>query len=321
MKKILVITPTAHILGLNEIIESIPNSAIKYFPECTYTQFNSQSDADVIFTNPNKSNIYLGSKELKLFSNLEVIVTASTGTNHIDKNYCEVNDIKVISLTNERHVINQISSTAEHAFCLSMMAIRNSYAAAKSVQSKSWDYEPYVGRQFRELTIGVIGYGRLGRFYSHYCDSFGSRVIVYDPYKDVAHPRITQVNSLTELANKSDLVSIHVHVSSETIGLVDSEFFSACKEELYLINTSRGDIVNEQDLVQFLKINPKSKYATDVLADEINGVSNNCVIDFWNQHSNQVVITPHIAGMTREGQSIAYCHAAKLLLEFLNNKV
>ena len=85
---------------------------------------------------------------------------------------------------------------------------RNINSANKSVREGKWDYEFFIGRQLKSLTVGVIGFGRLGTFFSNYCDAFGSQVIVYDPYKDVNHPRICQCKSLDELTSTSTLPSI-----------------------------------------------------------------------------------------------------------------
>ena len=168
---------------------------------------------------------------MRIYPNLKVITTASTGTVHINIEAFTKQKIPVISITNERQVISKISSTAEHAFCLALAALRNAFPAYQSTLNGEWDYEPYIGRQFRNLNIGVIGYGRLGTFFSNYCDAFGAKVFVYDPYKDVLHPRIEQVDSLEEIAKHSDLVSLHVHVTNETEKMISESFLSKCKNK------------------------------------------------------------------------------------------
>ena len=180
---------------------------------------------------------------------------------------------------------------------------------------------PYIGRQISELTFGVIGYGRLGKFYSQYCDAFGSKVIVYDPYKDVTHPRIERVSTLEEIAKESDVISIHAHVTEETIHLLNSEFFNEVKDDVLIVNTSRGEIVDELSLLKKLKENKSIKYATDVLEGEFTSFDSQPLINFAKENPNQIIITPHIAGMTTEAQSIAYKRAANLLNNYLNQSV
>ena len=137
--------------------------------------------------------------------------------------------------------------------------------------------------------------------------------MVYDPYKSVNHPRINQVENLEEIASSSDVISLHVHVTDETLKMIDSYFLSKCKSSLVLVNTSRGEIVDEKDLIEFLSNNLKSKYCTDVLSEEIIEKESNPILRFAVSNQSQLVLTPHIGGMTIEAQEMAFSHAAKLL--------
>ena len=313
VKKILVITPITHLENVEDILESIPKSKIIYLPECDIDELKKNNDCYAIFTNPNKSNIYLGEMSLSSFRELRIICTASTGTIHIDKFFCKENNIKIISLTEERNVINKIPSTAEHSFALMLASLRNIPQSNNSVLENKWDYMPFCGREIKSLKIGVIGYGRLGSYFSNYCDAFGAKVSVYDPYKSVNHPRINQVSTIKEIAENSDVISLHIHVNKETKNIINKNFLANCKSSVLLVNTSRGEIVNEIDLVNFLIKNKDAKYATDVLSNEINGIYNNPIKKYFVNHQEQVIITPHIGGMTKEAQNMAFDHAAYLL--------
>ena len=313
MKKVLVITPVTHIKNVLDTLESINDTFLVVLPDCSVDELKTHSDAYAIFTNPNKSSIYLGKENLENFHNLRIICTASTGTVHIDKKYCQENFIEIISLTEERNVINKISSTAEHSFALMLSGLRNIPQSNISVKLGVWDYEPFIGRQINTLTIGVIGYGRLGTYFANYCDAFGARILVYDPYKSVNHPRIIQVNSLEDIASHSDVISLHVHVTSETLKMINRTFLSKCKSSCLLVNTSRGEIVDELDLIDFLSNNSKSKYCSDVLYEEIIEKDKNPILRFALSNESQVILTPHIGGMTIEAQEMAFGHAAILL--------
>ncbi len=316
--KILVITPVRHISGVPETLESIGN--VTYIDDPSAEEVQSViNEYDAIFTNPNKSKVFIGSEILNSTNRLKVICTASTGTNHIDKLYAAKLGIPILSLTEERKVINQISSTAELAFSLTMASLRHVVKSHQAVLEGEWNYEKYIGRQMNCLTIGVIGYGRLGSMYSKYCMAFESRVLVYDPYKKVNEDGIKQVASLEQLLQKSDVIAIHVHVTEETIGMIDKKCFDLMKSEVVIVNTSRGDIVNESDLVSFLKKNLNARIASDVLNDEIKSKEKSPLLSYAKK-SNQVIITPHIGGMCREAQEIAYGHAAKLLKSFFKVK-
>lgn len=312
--RILVITPVRHIEGVAEILDSI--GEVVYLDDPSPSQvLDLVGGFDAIFTNPNKSKVYIGSELLTRATNLKVICTASTGTNHIDKVCAAEKGIPILALTEEREVINRISSTAELAFALTMAGLRHVVRGHNAVMRGEWDYTRYIGRQMNCLTVGVVGYGRLGSMYAHYCKAFDSRVLVYDPYKTVGRKDMEQVASLPALLRECDVVALHVHVSEETVGMVNESCFRQMKNDVLLVNTSRGDIVNEEDLVKFLRANPSARVATDVLADEIRNREASPLLRYA-QDSEQVVITPHIGGMSREAQEIAYGHSAKRLKQY-----
>ena len=315
--KILVITPIKHIVGVPEILENTGHTT--YMDDPTFEEvIKVVNEYDAIFTNPNKSKVFIGRNLIDAATNLKVICTASTGTNHIDKAYAKEKNLPILSLTEEREVIERISSTAEHAFALTMTSLRHVVKSHNEAIKGIWDYTNYIGRQMNCLTIGVIGYGRLGSKYSRYCRAFDAQVLVYDPYKKVRNNELDQVSDLSFLLEKSDIVSIHVHVTEETLGMVNVECFKKMKDDVLIINTSRGDIVNESDLVAFLKKAPKAHIATDVLTDEIRNRLDSPLLKYAKQ-SDQVLITQHIGGMTKEAQEIAYGHAAHRLNEFFTN--
>lgn len=312
---ILVITPIKHIAGVSGILESIG--------QVTYMDDPSLSEVvaciakyDAIYTNPNKTKAYIGKEVIDAAKKLKVICTASTGTNHIDKVYAAERGLAILALTEERHIIESISSTAELAFALTLSSLRHVVKGHNATLHGEWDYTKYIGRQMNSLTVGVIGYGRLGSMYAGYCKSLGSRVLVFDPYKTVDKDDLEQVGDLKELLASCDVISLHVHVNDETFGMVDNELLSHMRDDVILVNTSRGDIVNERDLVVFLTEKPKARVATDVLANEVlNRIASPLL--HYAAISNQVIITPHIGGMTREAQEIAYRHAARMLKSFL----
>jgi D-3-phosphoglycerate dehydrogenase len=146
---------------------------------------------------------------------------------------------------------------------------------------------------------------------------FGAKVIVFDPYKNIENEEYEKAESLDELVSKSDIISLHVHVSEETTNMLDRDLFSKMKSDILLVNTARGDVLNEKDLVDFLSQNPKAKVATDVLCDEIRGRTSSPLL-LHSKVSNQILITPHIGGMTREAQEIAFNHAATRLKIFFD---
>jgi D-3-phosphoglycerate dehydrogenase len=311
---ILVITPVKHILGVPETLESI--GQVTYMDDPSLAEVVACiAQYDAIYTNPNKSKVYIGKEVIDAAKNLKVICTASTGTNHIDKTYAAEKNLPILALTEERHVIERISSTAELAFALTLTSLRHVVRGHNAALQGEWDYTKYIGRQMNCLTVGVIGYGRLGSMYASYCKAFGSRVLVFDPYKIVDKEDLEQVDDLKELLALSDVIALHVHVNAETQNMINAECLSHMRDDVLLVNTSRGDIVNEDDLVAFLIKNQQARVATDVLADEVRNRLASPLLRYAAA-SNQVTITPHIGGLTREAQEIAYGHAAARLEKF-----
>ena len=182
-----------------------------------------------------------------------------------------------------------------------------------------WDYTQFIGRQLDYLTIGVVGYGRLGTYFARYARAFGSRVLVYDPHATIEDESIIHAD-LDQLLKESDVISLHVHVTPETTGMVDQMWFSKMKHSVVLVNTARGEICDEEALIAFLEQHPGAFYATDVIANETVNKFNN-KLRSWALRTEQVLITPHIGGMTVEAQQIAYTHAANLLKKFLACRV
>ena len=275
--KILVITEISHIKDLKYFFKSFGNC--KFLDNPDYVDvLKIISQFDAIFTNPNKSKVMIDKKLLDHANNLKIICTASTGTNHIDVDYAKKKKIKVLSLKNQKRIINKISSTAELAFTFLLLSIRKVFQANQSVKSGLWDYTNFIGRQMNGLNIGIIGYGRLGKFFVKFCKIFNSNIIVFDPYKKVYDKRIAQVKNLDNLLLKSDVISIHVHLNKETTNMINKKSFLKMKKNVILINTSRGEVVNENYLIKILKKNKNMFYYTDVISSEIKNNKNSNLI-------------------------------------------
>lgn len=307
-KAILIITPVKHITGLMEKISMhfkviyLPNFKKK---DLKLLDTQKKNRIIALLTNPNMSNVRINKTITKNLKSLKYIVTASTGTNHIDNELISKNNLELISLTKDLSVTRKISSTSELAFALTLAAVRNIHTSNLSVKKGEWKYLPFVGRQLNGLTIGIIGFGRLGKIYYKFAKAFNSKILVNDPYiKKSKFKNITFV-SLQTLAKKSDIISCHIHHTDETEKIISRQFLKKVKKNLILINTSRGEIIDEEQVIKFLKINKNSKYYTDVISNEIEGRKKNIIYQHRVKLGN-LFITPHIGGMTIEAQRLAY---------------
>jgi phosphoglycerate dehydrogenase-like enzyme len=304
MKNIICITPIKHIDGMYEKLKWCGN--VIYEPEITKFKLKkvlSDLKVEYLLTIANKQNFILD-KEVLEDSHLKVINTCSTGLNHIDLDYCKKNKIDVWSLKEDYEVINDIPTTSELAFGLMLSLMRNIPKSFHSVRDGNWDYEPYVGHQIKGKTIGVIGYGRLGKIMCRLFDGWGVDIFVYDPNTDVDAEKYFEVD-LKTLLEYSDVIFLHTHVTDETRGMVDDEFLSQMKQGSYLVNTARGELVDEDSIIKFIEQGHLKGYGTDVIRDEFGNRENSKLVEFSIDPNNNVVITPHIGGMTVEGQQKA----------------
>ena len=312
--KLVCITPIRHLEGVYESLQDIMD--FEYHPNIKKHELNKlliDTGSYYIFTNPNKQNFILDEEVLK-YTNVKVINTCSTGLNHIDMDYCKSNNIKVWSLKKDYELINDLPSTSELAFGLMMSLLRNIPKSYHSVKDGNWDYEPYVGHQIKGKTIGVIGYGRLGKIMCDLFYGWGVKLLATDPYERITTARGVH---LSELLDKSDVVFLHTHVTEETRGMVDEEFLSYMKEGSYLINTARGELVDEEAIIESIKVGHLKGYGTDVIKDEFGDIENSKLVEFSINPNNNVIITPHIGGMTIEGQTKAYHWAINKFKEIL----
>jgi D-3-phosphoglycerate dehydrogenase len=307
--KIAVITPVRHLNGISELLST--KGEIFYLEEGTKSEvrtFLLNHDIDTILCNPNQQT-YKIDEELLRDTKISLINTCSTGMNHIDIQYCANHNINIYSLTNDYELINELPSTAELSFGLMLAMLRKIPTANQHVANYNWDYTKFIGRQIKDLNIGIIGYGRLGKLMFKYCDAFGANVKIYDPYVTSELDDRFRLNytcsSLRKLIEHSDVISIHVHVSNETKYMINKQILGYSKKKLYIINTSRGEIVNEDDIVSALDENLILGYATDVIENEFDDISNSPILRAMNSGKN-ILITPHVGGMTWEGQKKAY---------------
>jgi len=293
--KILCLTPIKHLDGIYEHLKSY--GSVDYKPDLEDVDFNffDMTDYDVIFCNPNKQRYMLDKYTLKDFKG--TILTASTGLNHIDIDYCKQKNINVLSHKEDMELLNDLPSTAELAFGLMLSIIRNIPNAFNDVKVGGWDYDMFMGNQLKGKIIGIIGLGRLGRMMMNYCWGFGMSPVIYDPYK--GH------DNLELVLKRSDIISLHVHVTDETRHMIDKKSLTCMKKNSYIINTSRGEIVNEKDIIESLRDGHLKGYATDVIEDEYGNRHTSPIIKGIRDGLN-IIVTPHVGGMTWEGQQKAY---------------
>lgn len=253
---------------------------------------------------------------------LRVIATPSTGTNHIDKQVCEKMGIKLISLKGTK-VIEKIYASSEFTFALLLAAIRKIPEATKAVLAGDWRNieDTLRGNELNGKTLGIVGYGRIGRNISKYANAFGANIYCYDPHVKANDSWVYQCSDVAELLSKADIVALCVHLDETTSGMVGADWFAKMKTGSVLINTSRGEVLDEQALIDALSCKRISLAAVDVISNEQRSdLSENILIDYAKRNDN-LIITPHIAGLTYQSEEKATRYAFEALTEFLETTV
>jgi phosphoglycerate dehydrogenase-like enzyme len=254
---------------------------------------------------------------------LKVVASNTTSVPHINLDHAKRSGIKVFSLKDETKFLNSITPTAEMTIALVLSITRNLIPAVNSVKNGEWIRWNYGGKKMlSRMSIGIVGLGRLGRMVANYANAFGLDVYYYDPYVDTDQYFLNRLSSLEELVASVDIVTIHVHTTPETVHMFNEEIFSQFKRGGYFINTSRGELVVSEALIQALDAGIVGGAALDVLDGEFEKDFSNTTsvhpLVLYSKEHDKLIITPHIGGSTEDAwhltqryvitQSVSYIH-------------
>ncbi len=256
-----------------------------------------------------RSQFKLNEEMIASMPNLKAVVTATVGFDHIDIPACLARDIKIA------HSPDAHSAAAtELTWALLLACARKLKEADKTARTQTWDREPLLGWQFQGKTHGIIGLGRIGTRVAKVARAFGMTVVAHDPYRendDFAKYDATRLG-LDELFHVSDSVSLHVPLTKETKGRINRVQFDFLKPHSILVNTSRGGVVKEDDLVLHLKAGGHGMFGLDVFTQEPMRERYE-LLNF-----PQVIVTPHIGANTREAFDAVSMEAARNLVGLLS---
>ena len=238
---------------------------------------------------------------------LEVVVTASTGRNHIDIEACMRRGIKVFSLLDNRYALEEIRASSEFTFLLMLNALRR---LDRAKQDFFWirDEEYLRGHELYKKMIGLVGHGRIGRNIEKWCQAFGAHAYWRDPYdrSNLFQPAVEW------MFRNCHMIVICATLSIETEGMITGKFLESMREGACLVNTARGEIIQEDELVRVAKARPDLTFCLDVLSGEPEGKQlRSPLLDMPN-----VVVTPHVCGLTYESNEKAAQIAAQLLRDY-----
>ena len=250
-------------------------------------------------------------KFLARFPKLKYVVSPTTGLNHVDLEACRRRRIQVISLKGEAAFLKSITSTSELAFGLILALVKKIPASCSSVLKGVWKRDRFLSRQLSRMSLGIIGYGRLGRNMEAYGKAFGMRVRVYD--KSYARGgRSRNAVDLRELLRESDVVSLHIDYSPENESFMNGARFKQMKSGCFFVNTARGELVDDAALLHALQSGRIAGAAVDVLRDEQseNLLKENVLIRYAKTHPG-LIVTPHIGGTSLDARHMTEVFVAQ----------
>ena len=251
---------------------------------------------------------------------LKTIVTATTGLNHIDMNEAQRRGIKVLSLQGEQTFLDTIHATAEHTWTLLLALLRKLPQAHQHVLSGGWERDLFKGRELYGRTLGIIGVGRLGSKIAAYGAAFGMRVIGYDKNKPHARTANLELMDLNKVLPLSDVISLHVNYNIENHAMISRKELALMKPGTMLINTSRGELVDEEALLDALRSGNLGGAALDVLCGEYaSRDTTEELLEYARQHDN-LIVTPHIGGCTFDSMEKTEMFMAEKLFRYLKKE-
>ncbi len=275
-----------------------------------------KADKNLTIWVPNPAQHFIiGNKILNLFPKLHTIITPSTGRNHINIKECNLRNVRVLSLLDDRQGLETITASSEFTFLLILNTLRRLDIAIDKVNSGNWrTNEDYLrGHELSGKKVGLVGLGRIGTNIARYCTAFEATVHYYDPYKSV-----TQYNKTTleNLFKNSDVIVICCELNTETTGMINKPLLKSMKKNACFINTSRGEVIEESDLTEVIRERDDIRVGLDVISGEVTNTHNDSPL-IKLHCSKRITVTPHIAGVTYESQY----KAAKIVLKLLKKSI
>ena len=239
--------------------------------------------------------------------NLRIVARAGTGVDNIDVAAASARGILVVNAPGANSI-----SVAEHACALMLALARAVPAADRAMKQGTWDKKRFLGTELRGKTLGIAGFGRIGQEVAPRARAFGMRVVAHDPFiaQEVAEGMGVELLSLDEVCAVADFLTLHLPSTAETRHLFNDERFARVKPGLRIINTARGDLIDEGALRRAIEKGIVAAAALDVFETEPP-------VDWTLAQLPQVVATPHIAASTEEAQEQVGLDTAAAVRDFL----
>jgi D-3-phosphoglycerate dehydrogenase len=242
-------------------------------------------DADALIV---RTYTQVDKKLLDSAPKLRYVVRCGVGLENIDVEACKSREIKVINAPG-----SNADSVAEHTVLMILASMRNIVNSHNRVSE--WDREQFTGRELKSKVVGLLGFGAIGREVAKRLSGFGVKILAYDVFMDEEKAKELQAKpvGLDELLEESDIISVHVPLLESTHHMINESTISKMKDGVVIINTSRGAVIKEKSLISGLSTGKVSFAALDVFENE--PLSESGLLKL-----NNVILTPHIGGVTHE---------------------
>jgi D-3-phosphoglycerate dehydrogenase len=266
------------------------------------------ADADALLV---RSATRVNASLLDAAPRLRIVARAGTGVDNVDVDTASARGILVVNAPGANSI-----SVAEHACALMLALARSVPAADRAMKDAKWEKKKFLGTEVRGKTLGVAGLGRIGQEVAQRARAFGMRVVAHDPYisKEVAAGVGAELMSLDELCATADFITLHLPSTPETRHIFDDDRFARCKPGVRIVNTARGELVDEDALRRAIENGIVAAAALDVFEKEPPN-------DWSLARLPQVIATPHIAASTEEAQELVGIETAATVRDFLRDGI
>ena len=244
--------------------------------------------------------------------NLKVVGRAGAGVDNIDINAAKQKNIIVMNTPG-----GNTNATAEHTLALLLSLSRKISKADITTHKGEWAKKSLKGNEIKGKTIGIIGFGNVGKRFAQMCNALGLKVLIYSKTFDAIRNEFPDYIScdLNKILKEADIISFHCKPNPDGSSIISAKEINIMKKNVLIINTARGNLVSEIDLKDAIKNNTIGGVALDVFEEE--PAKNNILFGLDN-----VLLTPHIAASTAEAQIIVAEMIANQFVDFfLKNKV
>lgn len=309
-KKIKILRTDKKLYIIENKLETIKNKIEVVTVDREEDLIKQSEDADIILTCYDK----VSAKVINSAKRLKGIVKYGVGTDNIDIDAATKKRIMVVNCPDYGS-----DTVADHAFALLISLARKLIKIDDVMKSKAWEWPKpeYLGIDLSGKTIGLIGFGRIGRAMARRCKGFGMKMLAYDPYikQEEAISFDVKLVELDQLLENSDFISIHCVLTPETKEMIGEKEFNKMKKTVLLINTARGAIIKKDALIDSL--NNKKIFGAGMDVFEEEPLS----LDYPLLNMNNVILTPHLAWYTKEAFERVGEDTFQGILDIINGRI